>query len=182
MDYASLNDFLDIAIRVLTVVGAPLAIFAHFRERAKDRKSRDRETYLRSSDRFSNFLLQLLQLQEIDAYAPTIGRQLSAKEYKREIVFEVITQMFEDSFLSYRASTDKLKHNQWRGWDSYIRLYCSFESYRDWWTQRCDANPTFEKGSSYYDIDFETYIFDILESGKSIDAGDNIKASNPQRA
>ena len=51
-----LNQIAQLAVSLMTLIGAPIAVYLFFRDRSIERQDRINEVYRRSSDRYAGFL------------------------------------------------------------------------------------------------------------------------------
>ncbi len=161
------NTILQIAVSVVTLIGGPIAVWMFFRDRHREHQARVNEIYLRSSDRYANFLTLMLSHTDTGVYIHGENETvLTEADKRRSILFEIVTQMFEDAFFVYRNSTSAQRQRQWAGWQSFIEAYCDLPEFLTWWEQRVGDVNTFKPGASSYDLDFENVMVQALRRAK----------------
>lgn len=92
--------------------------------------------------------------------------------YQRDILFELLVSIFEQSYLTYSDRISTERSRQWSGWDKYIAGYAERPEFRDWWVRSryggdeaavppdVEALRTLDAG--HYDNRFEEYMFEQL--------------------
>ena len=61
-------------------------------------------------------------------------RPLSEEELVQQaILFDMLTALFERTFLVYQEASSKQRHAQWAGWEQFMLDYCRKQGYRNWW-------------------------------------------------
>lgn len=90
---------------------------------------------------------------------PRTGDEL----HQQDILFEMITRLFERAFLIFRDAGSDHHRRQWQGWHDFIEDYCRKRSYRDWWQRTDWPLRQFQAGdSSQFDVEFEAYMAQML--------------------
>jgi hypothetical protein len=107
-----------------------------------------------------------------DTGAGRAGDLSSDELYQRDIIFELLVSIFEQSYLTYsdRISTDRKR--QWSGWERYIAGYARRLDFRDWWVRSryggdeaavpVDLEALRVVEGAHYDNRFEEYMFKQL--------------------
>ncbi|WP_347448499.1 hypothetical protein [Hyphomonas sp.] len=162
-----LNQIAQLAVSLMTLIGAPIAVYLFFRDRSIERQDRINEVYRRSSDRYAGFLGLMLSHTDTGVYLHGDDEDLPTDlDRRRSILFEIVTQMLEDAYLVYDRSPNGQRKQQWAGWLAYIRMYCAHTPYIAWWEARIGDMETAKKGASSYDLGFETLMFEELRKAK----------------
>jgi hypothetical protein len=162
-----LNQIAQLAVSLMTLIGAPIAVYLFFRDRSIERQDRINEVYQRSSDRYAGFLGLMLSHTDTGVYLHGDDEDLQTDlDRRRSILFEIVTQMLEDAFLVYDRSSNGQRKQQWAGWLAYIRMYCTHPPYLAWWEARIGDVETAKEGTSSYDLGFETMMFRELRKAK----------------
>lgn len=85
---------------------------------------------------------------------------------KKNILFDIMTSMFERAYLTYLHAPSKIRMSQWPGWKAFIEHFARRDDYREW---RC-ANvidfitTKWIDGDSQYDYRFEKFMKTLLST------------------
>jgi hypothetical protein len=125
-------------------------------------------------ERYQYFLERCLEFPELRlAYGePARDEALTEDErYRRDILFDLLTSVFERAFLTYANRISSDRKRQWGGWDAFIDHYAGRPDYRDWWVRVVleqkpgSETPAAEaENATQYDLRFERYLADKLRS------------------
>jgi hypothetical protein len=98
------------------------------------------------------------------------ARLTAAERVQRDILFDMLTALFETAFLTYERAFAADRRRQWRGWADYMDHYLARDDYRDWW-QRAVGDPAEAKArgftTSQFDPRFERYAVERLLRARS---------------
>ena len=155
-------------IQTVGFVGSALvAVCTYWRKTRLERIETERQVYREVEEIYFQIHEMTLQYPDLDVswYRDEPDRPLSASEaLQQNVLFEMITRMFESAFLVYRHSSDDFRHRQWDGWNDFIDDYLKKRSYRTWWLREDWPLKTYKAGDySQYDRDFEKFIAEKLE-------------------
>ncbi len=146
-----LKDELEALSYVATIVGIVIALFVFWSEKRKERRAREVEAYVRSTDRYIQYLILCLDNPETKTFDPdTIDRGM---ETPRLIMFSILICVFETAFLSLRRDAPRqIQERQWKGWESYITM----------WAGQQDFIKTWNIVGVDFDSDFQAYMNTLL--------------------
>jgi hypothetical protein len=86
-------------------------------------------------------------------------RKLSVEEKIQQlIIFDMITALFETTFLTYQRANSGQRSAQWEGWDRFIYDYCLKGDYRRWWQDTTARSEGVDLLYAQYDANFERYM------------------------
>lgn len=142
-----LKEHLEALSYIATIVGIPIALFIFWSEKRKERRAREVEAYVRSTDRYIQYLTLCLQYPETKTFDPdTIDRGI---ETPRLIMFCILICVFETAFLSLRRNAPRqIQKRQWKGWEHYITM----------WAGQQDFIKTWDIIGVDFDSDFQVYM------------------------
>ncbi len=89
---------------------------------------------------------------------------------QRDIMFDILTSMLENAFVSYARAPKAIRKTQWPGWSAFIHHFAGRDDYRSWWSVNVgDFTSKQAVGSSQYDEKFERFMLAAIKSerGKS---------------
>lgn len=158
---------LDFIQKVVIVAGIPLSIASYIYTKKKDREQAEKDryyqelqTYMNCKDLWLDYLRECLRHPET-MYNPfedaDTGRDLSITD---KIMINMIITMFERSYLLFADKSEAFRKAQWEGWDFYIRLTTSRQTFLKEWQ---------EIGIGY-DACFQTYMEETIKT--------NLRANN----
>lgn len=113
---------------------------------------------------YQGFLDRCLQYPSLgleSAKARPVNVLTEQELLQRDILFDILTSIFERAHLTYADELRSHHKEQWPGWELYIDSYCQRPDYLEWWQRvmfeggRVDASA---KNITQYDIRFETFI------------------------
>jgi hypothetical protein len=151
-----------LAALVSIVLLIPSAIVFVLNQEAQRRQLKEeRHQYI--LDRYRSFLELCASYPKLSLEAAPPKRSLSDEEHlQRDILFDILTSIMEQVFITYSDARHSHKKEQWRGWDDYIGAYAKRPDYLEWWRRIIfHGNPDdyFRSGKLQYDERFEAYIF-----------------------
>jgi hypothetical protein len=142
-----LKDELEAISYIATIIGIVIALFVFWSEKKKERRARGVEAYIRSTDRYIQYLTLCLDHPETKTFDPdTIDRGI---ETPRLVMFSILICVFETAFLSLqRDAPRQIKERQWKGWENYITM----------WAGQQDFIRTWDIVGVDFDSDFQAYM------------------------
>lgn len=153
--------YLDLATKVIVILGFPIAYFQYARAKRKEKQDREYGTYNSLDEKYIDFQKLCLQKPYLDIYdIPDAAPQKLTEIQKKEelILFTMLFSIFERAYLLYSDQKSDIKKKQWSGWDSYIKSYCTRQNFLDAWAT----------SGATFDIDFEKYMkTNIKDSSKA---------------
>jgi hypothetical protein len=142
METSMLNNYLQIASGIVTILGLPLALYLFYNEKRKERKEREYGTYNALDDKYIHFLEMCLEKPELDVIEYSVDTQFDKNERQEQILFLILISILERAFLMYNDQSTKIKERQWLGWVEYMKDYCNKENFRKKWPE---LGPQFDK-------------------------------------
>jgi hypothetical protein len=127
---------LTLIVSLITIIGVPPAIYVFFRNIIKERKAREYATYNALDDKYIDFLKLCLDNPRLNIYnvPVNINTNLSDDEKKQQlIIFEILISIFERAFLMYKNTSEKIRNEQWKGWDDYIKDWIESTYFQEAW-------------------------------------------------
>lgn len=124
-------------------IGILIAVVVFFVDRWKERQLRQNELYNATDERYLAFLK--LSLENIDLDIFDIGDSEIAEEARKHniplktlkkelILFSILIKTCERAFLMFHENKDSdYYHQQWKGWEDYIKDYCSRGNFQRAW-------------------------------------------------
>ncbi len=85
---------------------------------------------------------------------------------KRDILFDILTSMLENAFVTYARAPKAIRKSQWRGWNAFIHHFAARPDYRQWWVSHVSdfRDKQTAAGSSQYDQVFERFMLAAIRS------------------
>lgn len=149
-----LKDYLEILSLLATTLGVPIAIYIFFKEKQKERRDREYGTYNALDDKYLDFLNLCLSNVDLGIYEMSNKELTEEQKIRANIIFEIHVSLIERAFLMYQGHSDKIKKNQWSGWNTYIEDWMEYERFRESWKTTL---------SSQYDTEFLTYMNQLYQ-------------------
>lgn len=149
-------DVLDYAVKLVQVIGIPVGIILYFLNKRKERLEREYGTYNALDEKYIDYLKLCLDNPDLDgADIPKTETVplTEAQRYRELVMFSILLSIMERAFLMYKDKSENVRQAQWRGWESYIRTWCTRPNF-------ANALPKIE---AQFDEDFIAY----LNTGKS---------------
>jgi len=134
MDITTFNEYFQAVAHIVTILGVPTAIYIYYRDREKERLSKEYNAYNSLDDKYIHYLEMCLNNPELDVFDLPIDENKDIKKRKEIIMYMILTSILERAFLMYGNNDHRFKsHRQWVGWQSYIQEYCKRDSFRKEW-------------------------------------------------
>lgn len=130
------KDYFESISYLVTFIGIPIAIILFFREKQKERITRELEIYASAHDRYVEYLKLCLERPELDGFdLPKDGEEakLCGIKYERIILFTILTAIMESAFIRYSRTDTQEAKIQWRGWREYILEWLHRPDFRKTW-------------------------------------------------
>lgn len=143
---------LEIISSIITILGVPVAIWIFFRNKKKEERDREYQTYNALDDKYIEFLNLCLDNSELDIYSERNSILTPEQEHKRIIIFEILISIFERAFLMYKDKNNKIKKEQWEGWNKYIAEWAKVENFKIAWKKLGDQ----------WDVNFNIFMKETL--------------------
>ena len=166
-DAASIEGVAALVTILAIVPSAILFIVNQLHENNLLRDSRHR--YI--TDKYHYFLEKVIDYPKfrLGSDEPPPPHRLTGDElYQRDILFDLMTSIFEGAFLAYANRIRSYRQRQWKGWDAYLDEFVSRADYREWWLRvifHGDASFLSQRDDvlndlniSQYDRRFEAYM------------------------
>jgi hypothetical protein len=155
-----IRDLLAVLANLATALGIPAAIVLFMREKRRERRAQEYQTYDALDEQYTRFQHLCLDHPRLDVHEVPLERRkpLSGDEQRQELAaFAILFSIFERAFLMYRDKSFTLKRKQWRGWEEYMRHYMARGSARQAW-------KTVSATGGGFDADFIHFIEGLLAS------------------
>ena len=151
-------------IATISIVSGVITYFINSRREIELKQA---QRYSEMDTAFTDFQKTLLNYTHLDAGWQSLQKAPNLSEdeqYKRSVIFEIATSMFEKAYLLYLKAPKKIRRQQWSGWRAYIRGYCAKPEYRKWFFgehSATDSNKPSEAAS--YDTAFEKFMLGLFK-------------------
>jgi hypothetical protein len=157
--------FQGLAALVSIVLLIPSAIVFVLSQEAQRRNIKEqRHQYI--LDRYRSFLELCALYPKLSLEGAPPKRNLSEEEhFQRDVLFDIITSIMEQAFVTYSDPRRSHTKEQWKGWDTYITAYSKRPDYLEWWRRvvfHGDPDNYFKAGTLEYDHRFESYVFEKI--------------------
>lgn len=155
MEISTLKDWLELLSYAAAVIGIPLAIFVYYKDKIKERKIKEKEVLFTSHTLYADYLKICFENPELEIYNASFNDpELSPKEKKELIAFELLFTYLESTFLYYEDQSDEIKQKRWQGWKDYIEDFSKQENFLKAW------NIT----QGQWDEDFMKFVNGLIKS------------------
>lgn len=154
--------YLEIAGRIVVLLGFPLAYVQYLRTKRKEKRDREYGTYNALDEKYLEFQKLCLDHPYLNIFdiPDKVPQKLDEKQQKEELILlTMLISIFERAYLLYSDQNSVIKKKQWVGWDSYIKSYCKRENFLQAW--KISGNT--------FDTDFEKFMEECI---KNIDKPD----------
>lgn len=90
----------------------------------------------------------------------------AADRLKKDILFDILTSVFERAHITYRLAPKDIRRSQWPGWDAFIAHFAQRLDYRSYWAENVAdyADRSIRDGHSQYDRAFEKFMMEKLRT------------------
>lgn len=112
-------------------------------ERARERQARQNELYNATDERYLTFLklsldnidLDIFDISDSEIAQEAQKHRIPLKTLKQELIlFSILIKTCERAFLMFHENKDSdYYHQQWKGWEDYIKDYCNRENFQRAW-------------------------------------------------
>jgi len=150
-------EYLDIATKIIVLLGFPIAYFQYARGKRKEKQDREYGTYNSLDEKYLEFQKLCLDHPYLDIFDIPDEKplELNEKQKKEELILLTMQfSVFERAYLLYSDQNSAIKKKQWSGWDSYIKSYCERENFLRVW----------QISGVTFDTDFEKYMKDNIHN------------------
>jgi hypothetical protein len=89
---------------------------------------------------------------EVNLKNPVYTNSFFNPKMKQFVAFEILTSLFERAFLMYENQSTSFRNEQWKGWDSYIKIWMKDPEYKNSW----------EKMGTTWEVKFEEYMKEVF--------------------
>ena len=130
------KDILDIADKIIVILGVPFAIYQYAMAKKKERRDREYGTYDALDEKYIEFQQLCLKYPNLDIFdiPDKSPPNLDEKSKKEElIIFTILFSIFERAYLLYSDESSQLKKKQWWGWDEYIKAFSKRQNFKTAW-------------------------------------------------
>jgi hypothetical protein len=142
------------------------------------------------TERYHMFLDRCLENSDLrlqDAQ-PIPKHELNKEQiYRRDILFDLLTSIFELAYLTYAHRISSHRSRQWGGWEAYIIFYMELPDYREFWIRvlldddrsGIDGRASLKTRASVtqYDLKFEKYMFGRLRLAEKAEVPRGVEAN-----
>ena len=134
MEFANIKDWFELLSYIAAVIGIPMAIFVYHKEKIKERKIKEKEVLFTSHTLYVDYLKLCFDNPELEIYNTSINNpELTTKEKKELIAYEILFTYLESTFLYYQDQSDEIKQKRWQGWKDYIEDFSKQENFLKAW-------------------------------------------------
>ena len=160
MDLNLIKLILEITIAIITIIGAPIAIYLYFKDKRKERLDREYGTYNALDDKYIDFLNICLENIDLGIYemSEKKDKEFSNEQLiRKKIIFEILICLFERAYLMYKNQDTAVRKKQWLGWNSYMEDWMKVKSFRKAWNSYLN---------SQYDVNFLNHMNQLYNQKK----------------
>lgn len=115
-------------------VGIPVAIVLFFVEKRRERSEREYGTYNSLDEKYLEYLKVCLAHPNLDVFdVAREGEHTRAVTREEEIIYTMLIAIFERAYLLYEDKSEKVRTQQWAGWDRYMDAWAARPKFRAAW-------------------------------------------------
>ena len=148
---------------IVSIIGVPVAIVLYARSLLAEKHAREWAIYQSVQEKYMNFLDTALSRPKVGVLwtePDVLKGELSADErIDQDLLFNILTSIFERAFLVYRRASSAQRRRQWAGWESFIEAYARRRNFREWWRSYAES-PVI---TNQYDLGFERYLNEKID-------------------
>lgn len=139
-------EWFELLSYIATIVGIPLVLITFIYQERKERQNEQEEIYDKLMDHYTEIQDKLFIYPEIDMHTqPSADPETARRQY---ILYEMLTALFERSFILLASETSPAYRRMWNSWVDYILQWLEKPNF-------VAALPQLMKGE---DPDFVAYI------------------------
>ena len=130
-------DWVALAAGVSTALGLPIAIFAYIRAKRSEELAREYGTYDALDEKYHEYLMFCAEHPELNLYWTPVEEQPLSSEgrVRQRILFEVLTSLMERAYLMHLGQRQRMRADQWAGWDQYCSDWAARPRFRKLWAE-----------------------------------------------
>jgi hypothetical protein len=125
--------YLQVATNLLVCLSILWLVPSFIINKRKETERYELETYNKLNDEYLRILEVLLNNVGLDLYADT-GEAYSQDplvKRKRLLIYSMLITLFERAYiLLYEGKSDRARDRRWKGWEEYIKEWCSRPDFR----------------------------------------------------
>lgn len=150
---------------IATILGIPIFLFSYLTNQAAERRRAEYGTYDALDEKYVEFQRLAVQYPRLDIADSPLKKpheDLNDEEIViRRTLYQILFATFERAYLMYKDKSDRLRANQWKGWDAYLEAYCDRAAFVDAFF---NGQPPSAEFSPTFDHDFELYVKEKLRA------------------
>ena len=166
---------------IVSIIGVPVAIVLYARSLLAEKHAREWAIYEAVQEKYMNFLDTALSRPKVGVLwtePDVLKGELSADErIDQDLLFNILTSIFERAFLVYRRASSAQRKRQWAGWESFIEAYARRRNFREWWRAYAES-PVI---TNQYDLGFERYLNERIERADGSSGSARPSAPRPDK-
>lgn len=134
MEFSTVKEWFELLAYAATIIGIPLAIYTYYKEKAQERKIKEKEVLFTSHSLYVDYLKMCFDNPELEVYNTSYDNpDFSQKEKKEIIVFEILFTYLESAYLYYEDLSEEVKRKRWIGWVTYVKDFSKQENFKKAW-------------------------------------------------
>ena len=153
MEAMGVPDWIALVANVFTAAGVLVAACTYRRAKKQDEEERAITAYTVANERYLEYLRMCLENREADPFDVLKDETEDDGEYRRLVIYAVLITAMETAHVRYRLTAKKTRHEQWTGWDEYIKEWVKYQPFRDAWDQL----------GTQYDKPFNNYMAQLFK-------------------
>jgi hypothetical protein len=149
MNLDALQQILQIASSITSLLGIPIGIYVYYSTKRKEQHDREYGTYNALDEKYIDYLLLCLQNWDLDVFdVPLESKKKATAEQTRKeaILFSILTSIFERAYLMYEDQSNEIKKAQFTGWEHFMRDWSARANFRRAWKQAGFDPETYDQG------------------------------------
>lgn len=167
--FSGLNQ--DSIASILALIGGVSSVVIFLRNQFIQTRETMLARYDAMNDAYIEYQRMCLENPELETSWYFLGKEGGSEsdqdpvaKVKKNILFDIMTSMFERSYLTYLHAPSKIRTSQWPGWKAFIEYFVGRDDYREWWCANVIDFSTSKwiDGYSQYDIRFEKFMKTLL--------------------
>lgn len=166
MTLNSLHQYIESSAYLVAVIGGIPALISVLRQLNSNRKSLEEAVFNQLHEEYQEVLKIMLDRPELRVswFSDDKGVSFSVEQREqRMIIFDIITSLFERTFLVYLDANKQQRDNQWFAWARFMADYANRDSYVEWWKECVSKDMDH---TSQYDKRFEQFMDRLIASDR----------------
>jgi hypothetical protein len=123
MDPTKITPWTGLVANVATIFGIAIALRVYYKDRQKESRARELETYLNVSKLYEGYIFHCLE--DATLATPEAGNGTDEQKRKQALHICILLNMLECAYFLYYGHGTVFLDRQWLPWNEYMKLWCT---------------------------------------------------------